>query len=266
MSVSSPTRSLAGSNGVGGSRAKLGMISRRASGDGRRPVLNRACPRFGWMAWRPLHDGYGGGTMLMHPGTFAGHGLALNYATSAAECVRVELLDGDGQALPPLPGLPRVLPNAGAGSGSLDVDHLPVWLPSTTQARERTLDMLQGGCLRTFVDEPVEGQKLAVGVLGFRRRHPQHLLQEFAVPGAGQDPFCVFRLDGQDRDPGTCRLRMPEELPKAGTIRPVRRQKSARFPESVANCITSSRAFRVSGPAPAEPSGRNSKIESLRGS
>gem|GEM_PF-4302561 len=43
-------------------------------------------------------------------------------------------------------------------------------------------------------------------------------------------------------------------------------QKSARFPESVANCITSNRAFRSSGPAPAEPSGRNSKIRSLRGS
>lgn len=43
-------------------------------------------------------------------------------------------------------------------------------------------------------------------------------------------------------------------------------QKSARFPDSVANFITSSRAFQVSGPAPAEPSSRNSKIESLRGS
>jgi hypothetical protein len=30
-------------------------------------------------------------------------------------------------------------------------------------------------------------------------------------------------------------------------------QKSARFPDSVANCITSSRAFHGSGTAPAEP-------------
>ncbi|WP_228486526.1 glycoside hydrolase family protein [Paludibaculum fermentans] len=47
-----------------------------------------------------LHAGYGGGTMLTHPVTFTGHRLALNYATSAAGSVRVELLDGDRQALP----------------------------------------------------------------------------------------------------------------------------------------------------------------------
>ena len=40
---------------------------------------------------------------------------------------------------------------------------------------------------------------------------------------------------------------------------------SDRFPDSVAFCVTSSRAFRGSGPAPAEPSGRKSKIWSLLG-
>ena len=48
--------------------------------------------------------------------------------------------------------------------------------------------------------------------------------------------------------------------------RATRSQKSARFPDSVANCITSSRAFQGSGIAPAEPSGWNSKIKSLLGS
>lgn len=42
--------------------------------------------------------------------------------------------------------------------------------------------------------------------------------------------------------------------------------QSARFPDSVANCITSSRAFRTSGIAPAVPSGWKSKIKSLPGS
>jgi hypothetical protein len=40
-------------------------------------------------------------------------------------------------------------------------------------------------------------------------------------------------------------------------------QKSDRFPASVFNCVTSSRALRASGPAPAEPSGLNSKIMSF---
>ncbi|MGC4054932.1 MAG: hypothetical protein QM757_39325 [Paludibaculum sp.] len=47
-----------------------------------------------------LHAGYGGGTMLTQPVTFSGNRLSLNYATSAAGSVRVELLDGAGQALP----------------------------------------------------------------------------------------------------------------------------------------------------------------------
>jgi hypothetical protein len=46
----------------------------------------------------------------------------------------------------------------------------------------------------------------------------------------------------------------------------VHTQKSDRFPASVFSCVTSSRALRRSGPAPAEPSGRKSKIRSLLGS
>ena len=45
-----------------------------------------------------------------------------------------------------------------------------------------------------------------------------------------------------------------------------RTDQSDRFPDSVANCVTSSRAFRGSGTAPAVPSGRKSKIRSLPGS
>jgi hypothetical protein len=51
-----------------------------------------------------------------------------------------------------------------------------------------------------------------------------------------------------------------------GAGRTIRSQKSARFPDSVANCITSNRAFQGSGTAPAEPSGWKSKIKSLLGS
>ncbi len=67
---------------------------------------------------------------------------------------------------------------------------------------------------------------------------------------------------------GRYRLRTATRALRASTAlnRMIRSQKSARFPDSVANFITSSRAFQASGPAPAEPSGRNSKIESLLGS
>lgn len=47
-----------------------------------------------------LHAGYYGGTMLTHPLTFEGTHLELNYATSAAGSVRVEILDSAGQAAP----------------------------------------------------------------------------------------------------------------------------------------------------------------------
>jgi hypothetical protein len=43
-------------------------------------------------------------------------------------------------------------------------------------------------------------------------------------------------------------------------------QKSERFPDSEFSCVTSSRAFRGSGPAAAEPSGLNSKMTSFFGS
>lgn len=40
-----------------------------------------------------LHSGYNGGTLLTHPLTFDGSRLELNYSTSAAGAVRVEILD-----------------------------------------------------------------------------------------------------------------------------------------------------------------------------
>jgi hypothetical protein len=46
----------------------------------------------------------------------------------------------------------------------------------------------------------------------------------------------------------------------------VAKNQSTRFPDSVANCVKSSRALRTSGIAPAVPSGWKSKIKSLLGS
>ncbi|WP_321469920.1 hypothetical protein [uncultured Paludibaculum sp.] len=48
-----------------------------------------------------LHAGYAGGTLLTHPVTFEGARLELNYTTSAAGSLRVEILD---PAARPLPG------------------------------------------------------------------------------------------------------------------------------------------------------------------
>lgn len=47
-----------------------------------------------------LYAGYPGGDMRTHPLTFTGDGLYLNFATSAAGEVRVEVLDANGRALP----------------------------------------------------------------------------------------------------------------------------------------------------------------------
>lgn len=47
-----------------------------------------------------LHAPYGGGEMLTKPLTFSGEELTINYATSVAGDVRVEIQDGDGQAIP----------------------------------------------------------------------------------------------------------------------------------------------------------------------
>ena len=46
-----------------------------------------------------LHGPYGGGEMTTHPITFAGNELTLNFATSAAGGVRVEIQDADGKPL-----------------------------------------------------------------------------------------------------------------------------------------------------------------------
>jgi hypothetical protein len=47
-----------------------------------------------------LHAGYAGGTLLTHPLTFEGARLELNYATSAAGAIRVEILDSAGTPIP----------------------------------------------------------------------------------------------------------------------------------------------------------------------
>lgn len=47
-----------------------------------------------------LHAGYSGGTLLTHPLTFQGTRLELNYATSAAGSVRIEILDPADHAVP----------------------------------------------------------------------------------------------------------------------------------------------------------------------
>ncbi|MEW6752090.1 MAG: VCBS repeat-containing protein [Candidatus Latescibacterota bacterium] len=47
-----------------------------------------------------LHAGHGGGEMTTRPLLFAGSRLVLNYSTSAAGSVRVELQDGSGRPLP----------------------------------------------------------------------------------------------------------------------------------------------------------------------
>jgi hypothetical protein len=47
-----------------------------------------------------LNASYSGGEALTHPLTFDGRELVLNYATSAAGSVRVEIQDAEGHALP----------------------------------------------------------------------------------------------------------------------------------------------------------------------
>jgi hypothetical protein len=47
-----------------------------------------------------LHAGYLGGEMVTRPLTFTGNKLTLNFSTSAAGGVKVELQDIDGKALP----------------------------------------------------------------------------------------------------------------------------------------------------------------------
>ncbi len=47
-----------------------------------------------------LNAGYGGGRLLTHPLTFAGQRMEINYATSAAGHVRVELQEADGTPIP----------------------------------------------------------------------------------------------------------------------------------------------------------------------
>jgi hypothetical protein len=46
------------------------------------------------------HAGYAGGELITHPLVFSGQELVLNYATSAAGSVRVEIRDAEGHALP----------------------------------------------------------------------------------------------------------------------------------------------------------------------
>jgi hypothetical protein len=47
-----------------------------------------------------LHAGYDGGEMVTKPFTFSGDELEINYATSAAGSIRVELQDADGEPIP----------------------------------------------------------------------------------------------------------------------------------------------------------------------
>lgn len=47
-----------------------------------------------------LHAGYDGGEMVTKPFTFTGDGLEINYATSAAGSIRIELQDADGEPIP----------------------------------------------------------------------------------------------------------------------------------------------------------------------
>jgi len=47
-----------------------------------------------------VHAPYGGGEMLTKPLTFRGTRLEINYATSAAGSIRVEIQDPSGKALP----------------------------------------------------------------------------------------------------------------------------------------------------------------------
>ena len=47
-----------------------------------------------------LHAGYGGGEMVTKPFTFSGDELEINYATSAAGSIRIELQDERGEPLP----------------------------------------------------------------------------------------------------------------------------------------------------------------------
>ena len=46
-----------------------------------------------------LHSGYGGGEMLTRPFRFDGSELLVNYATSAAGSIRIELRDATGAAI-----------------------------------------------------------------------------------------------------------------------------------------------------------------------
>jgi len=47
-----------------------------------------------------LQAGYSGGEALTHPLSFEGRQLVVNYATSAAGSVRIEVQDAEGQPLP----------------------------------------------------------------------------------------------------------------------------------------------------------------------
>jgi hypothetical protein len=47
-----------------------------------------------------LHADFPGGEVTTHPLTFTGNELTLNYATSAAGSVRVEIQDENGQPIP----------------------------------------------------------------------------------------------------------------------------------------------------------------------
>jgi hypothetical protein len=47
-----------------------------------------------------MHAGAAGGEFTTHPLTFSGQNLILNYATSAAGSLQVEVLDAEGKAVP----------------------------------------------------------------------------------------------------------------------------------------------------------------------
>lgn len=88
-------------------------------------------------------------------------------------------------------------------------------------------------------------------------------------PAAGRRISSSTRLTHPLHRGGSRRsgCRCPDSsLARHGPDHPLNKSQSARFPDSVASCITSRRALRTSGMAPAVPSGWKSKIKSLAGS
>ncbi len=71
-------------------------ITRHNAQDGK--YLERLCMRLDGFA--SVSAGYSGGEMLTRPFVFSGNSLHINYSTSAAGELRMELIEADGQAIP----------------------------------------------------------------------------------------------------------------------------------------------------------------------